>query len=288
MVKSDLLGVRSILETPILDDRKWSKVPSLPTDAVLLDLEDSVPPDRKLAAREKVVEFLGRTEFFAGRRPLPRVNSLSTPWGADDLRVLADAGADLIAYPKLSSAEELDDVCHLLRSSDAHPSLVVIVETAWAILHLDRIASTTGLAGLILGPSDLAVDVGWELFKDGEVFPDAYHYPKAKLAVAGAAYDVPAYDTVFVADLRNLEHVEAAAIHARRMGFSGMATFYPPHLPIVNAAFSPSDEQRAHAEWVVSTYEDALARGVAAVQVDGKTLIVQDYKRALRTLGRRA
>lgn len=279
--------MRSILETPILDEHKWGKVPSLPADAVLLDLEDSVPPPRKPAARAKVLEFLRRPEFFAGRRPLPRVNALDTPWGVEDLRALAGAGADLIAYPKVRDEDELAEVRRLLHAFGADPALVVIVETARAVLHLEQIAATAGVAGLILGPSDLALDVGWQLLDDdGGVFAPAYHYPKAKLALVGAACSLPVYDTVFVADIRNGAQVSAAAAHARRMGFAGMATFYPPHLPLINYAFTPSVKEREQAQAVVDAYECALARDAAAVQVNGKALIVQDYKLALRTLGR--
>lgn len=278
--------MRSILETPILDDHKWSKVPTLPTDAVLLDLEDSVPPQRKAEARGKVVEFLGRPEFFAGRLPLPRVNALDTPWGDEDLRTLAAAGVSLLAYPKLRGEDELAEVRRRLHAAGADPAVVVIVETARAVLRLEQIAATDGVAGLILGPSDLATDVGWQLLDGDAVFADAYHYPKAKLVLAGAAYGLPVYDTVFVADLRDRDQVAAAAAHARRLGFTGMATFYPPHLSVINDAFTPSATERAAAHAVVDAYEQALVRGAAAVQVDGRALIVQDYKRALRTLGR--
>jgi citrate lyase beta subunit len=281
-----LARVRSILETPILDEHKWGKVPSLPADAVLLDLEDSVPPQRKAEARHKVVEHLGRRELFAGRLPLPRVNALDTPWGADDLRALAEAGVELLAYPKLRRHDELGEVRRRLRSFGADPAVVVVVETALAVLHLEEIAATAKVAGLILGPSDLAAEVGWQLLDDGGVFADAYHYPRAKLALVGAAYGLPVYDTVFVSDLRDTAQVAEAATHARRMGFTGMATFYPPHLPVINDAFTPSEPELARAQAVVDAYERALARGAAAVQVDGQALIVQDYKRALRTLGR--
>lgn len=280
-----LAGVRTILETPILDEHKWAKVPQLPTDAVLLDLEDSVPPDRKTEARAKVLDYLDRPGFFGGRVPIPRVNALDTPWGRDDLAALAGRGVRLLAYPKLRSAGELTEVRSLLGPDTG---IVVIVETARAVLELAEIARVPGVAGFILGPSDLAVDAGWSLFADGALFADAYHYPRSKLVLTGAAYDLPVYDMAFVPELRDLDQVRAAARQSRRMGFTGMATFYPPHLPVIAAEFTPSDDERAAASRVVAAYEEALARGAAAVQVDGRALIVQDYKQALRTLGRSA
>jgi citrate lyase beta subunit len=281
-----LAGVRSILETPILDEHKWAKVPTLPADAVLLDLEDSVAPERKPEARSKVLEFLDRPDYFGSRLPIPRTNPLETPWGETDLAALARSGTPVLAYPKATGADELHRVREVLAGAGAAPALVVIIETARAVLALEEIAATPGVVGLILGPNDLAVDAGWTLFADDRLFAEAYHYPKAKLALAGAAYQIPVYDTAFVPSLADLEAVRDAMTHDRRLGFAGSATFYPPHLQVINEVFAPSTEERAAAERVVATYEQALEAGSAAVQQNGQALIVQDYKRALRTLGK--
>lgn len=253
---------------------------------MLLDLEDSVPAERKDEARAKVLEFLDRPDYFGPRLPIPRSNPLNTPWGETDLRELARAGIPLLAYPKCVSAEELGQVRQILAAEGAEPALVVIIETAKAVLALERLAAAPGVAGLILGPNDLAIDAGWSLFAEGELFTPAYHYPKAKLALASAAYGLPTYDTAFVPRLGDLEAVREAMVHDRRLGFTGSTTFYPPHLEVINDVFTPSPEERAAAEAVVATYEQALATGSAAVQQNGEALIVQDYKRALRTLGK--
>jgi citrate lyase beta subunit len=279
-------GVRSILETPILDEHKWAKVPTLPTDAVLLDLEDSIAPERKSEARTKVVEFLARPDYFGGRLPIPRCNPMDSTEGAADLRALTGVGVRVLAYPKATDAEELHRLREALTGQGAEPDLVVIVETAKAVLELERIAAVPGVAALILGPNDLAIDASWELFAGQTLHAAAYYYPKSKLALAGAAYGIPVYDTAFVPRLADLAAVREAMRADRRLGFAGSATFYPPHLDVINDVFTPSAEERAAAEEIVSAYERALATGSAAVQVDGKALIVQDYKRALRTLGR--
>jgi citrate lyase beta subunit len=284
--EASLAGVRSILETPILDEHKWAKVPTLATDAVLLDLEDSVSAERKDQARTKVLDFLGRSAYFGSRLPIPRTNPLGTPWGETDLQALAQSGTRVLAYPKCAGPEELQQVREILAAEGAQPGLVVIIETAAAVLGLERIAAAPGVAGLILGPNDLAVDAGWQLFADGRLFADAYHYPKAKLALAGAAYGIPVYDTAFVPRLGDLDQVRAVMTHDRRLGFAGSATFYPPHLDVINQIFTPSAEERTAAERVVAAYEHALAEGSAAVQQDGQAVILQDYKRALQTLGK--
>lgn len=281
---SALTGVRSILETPILDEHKWAKVPSIPTDAVLLDLEDSVAPERKEQARARVLACLDDPTQLGTHLGLPRANALDTPWGHDDLQALAEHGAPLIAYPKLRTADEFAEVQSIVQAYDRDPGIVVIIETAQAVLELETIAQAPGVAGLILGPSDLATDAGWTLFTEDGLFSDAYHYPKSKLSLVGAAYNLPVYDTVFVPDLRDSHQVQAAADHARCLGFTGMSTFYPPHVDIINDVFTPSAEEVAAARATVDAYEDALTRGSAAVQVDGRAVIVQDYKQALRVL----
>jgi citrate lyase beta subunit len=106
------------------------------------------------------------------------------------------------------------------------------------------------------------------------------------LVLTGAAFEVPVFDFLLTPQLRDQDQVASAADHARRMGFDGMATFYPPHVEVINAAFTPTAEAVVQAEEVVASYEAALSAGHAAAQVDGRALIVQDYKRALRTLER--
>lgn len=281
-----LRRVRSILESPILDAHKWAKVPGIPADAVLLDLEDSVPEQRKDEARAKVSAQLADLAYLAGRVAIPRVNALGTPHGEADLRAVAAAGAQLVAYPKVGAAAELDDVQAILRDAGADPQLVPIIETARAVLELDAIAARPRIGGLLFGPFDLAVDAGITPFDGPALFGDAYHYAKSKLVLAGAAFEVPVFDFLLTPQLRDRDQVTSAADHARRMGFDGMATFYPAHVEVINAAFTPSTEAVAHARQVVQAYKAALGAGNAAAQIDGRAIIVQDYKRALQTLER--
>jgi citrate lyase beta subunit len=286
MADSPLAGVRSILESPILDPRKWAKVPGIAADAVLLDLEDSVAQQHKDEARGKVAAQLANLDYLGPKVAIPRVNALDTAEGEADLRAVAAAGAQLIAYPKIGAAAELDDVRAILRDLGADPYLVPVIETARAVLELEQIAARPRIGGLLFGPFDLAVDAGITPFDGPALFADAYHYAKSKLVLAGAAFEVPVFDFLLTPQLRDQHQVEAAADHARRMGFDGMATFYPPHVTVINAAFTPTADTVAHARQVVRAYEAALRSGDAAAQIDGEALIVQDYKRALRTLGR--
>lgn len=284
-VSEPLAGVRSILETPILDAHKWSKVHDMAVDAVLLDLEDSVPPHRKDEARTRVVQCIDDSSELGGSLGLPRVNPLDSQWGYEDLCALAEHGAKTIVYPKVHTVEELLQVREILLDHGSDAGIIAIIETAQAVLELEGIAKEKCTAGFLFGPSDLAEDVGWALFSGSGLFADAYHYPKSKLALAAAAYDIPVYDTVFVPDLRNVDQVRRAVESAHAFGFAGMTTFYPPHLEVIRATFTPSAKAIEDARAIVKAYEGALAKGSGALQVDGRAIIVQDYKRALRLLG---
>ncbi|MGH3556097.1 MAG: HpcH/HpaI aldolase/citrate lyase family protein [Mycobacterium sp.] len=284
MADQPLRRVRSILESPILNARKWAKVPGIPVDGVLLDLEDSVPEQRKDEARAKVVAQLANLAYLGGRVPIPRVNALDTPYGEADLRAVAEAGAQLIAYPKVHTAAELDEAHAILRDAGADPQLVPVIETARAVLELDHIAARPYIGGMLFGPFDLGVDAGITPFDGPALFGDAYHYAKSKLVLTGAAFEVPVFDFLLTPQLRDVGQVASAVDHARRMGFDGMVSFYPPHVEVINTAFTPTADAVAHARQVVQVYEAALGAGNAAAQIDGKAVIVQDYKRALRTL----
>jgi citrate lyase beta subunit len=282
---SELLeGVRSILETPILDAHKWAKVHDMAVDAVLLDLEDSVAPERKEEARARVAQSVDDPSDLGGSLGLPRVNSLNSQWGYDDLTTLAQHDVKTIVYPKVRTAGELVTAGDILREHGSNAGIIPVIETAQAVLELGAIARESVTAGLLFGPSDLAEDVGWALLSGEGLFDDVYYYPKSKLVLTAAAFGLPVYDMVFVADLRDTDQVKAAARKAKAFGFTGMATFYPPHLEVINSTFTPSPEAIAEAREIVAAYEAALARGEGALQMNGRAIIVQDYKRARRLL----
>ncbi len=88
--------MRSMLEVPILNEKFWSKIPSAPADAIMIDFEDSATPDNKQLVRQKTLEALANPEYFGGRPVIVRVNNLATPWGRDDLAALAAVDGDFV------------------------------------------------------------------------------------------------------------------------------------------------------------------------------------------------
>jgi citrate lyase beta subunit len=279
-------AVRSILETPILDERKWAKVPGIPADMAFVDLEDSVPPARKSEARERVVSAL-HGDQLGGKLALGRPNHLSTEWGRDDVVAFAEAGVDCLAYPKIEDPEDLAELIDLLDEHGAHPAIFAILETAGSVLWSRELAAMPGVVGLMSGPGDISVDIGMPLYEGDGTLNQGFLFTKMQTVVAGAAYDLATVDIAYAPDMRDLTEVRRRIEQSRRLGFTTMATFYPPHVDLINAVFSPDAEQIRVATDIVDRYESARRQGSPAVLTEeGQIILVHDYEKAKHLLAR--
>ena len=280
-------GIRSIMETPILDDRKWAKVPEIPADAFMVDLEDSVPPPLKEAARERVVAYLQQPEYFGGRVMVARPNHLSTPWGRDDVEALAEVGAACVAYPKCETAEELLEVQEIFRVRGADPDIIASIETARGVVEVAKIAAIDKVVMVGIGVGDMSADMGVPLYgPDGEL-NEVFAVPKAQVVLAGLAFGRLTGDFVYTPDLRDVEETRRRWDVSRRLGFTTGFTFYPPHVPIINEVFGASQDDADAADEVIGLYEAAVAAGNAAVTLaSGRTILVHDYQKALKVRAR--
>lgn len=282
-------GIRSILESPLMDDHKWAKIPLIPADAIFIDLEDSLPPDRKEAGRERAVEYLAQPGYFGGRVTISRPNAMGTPWGRDDVLALGDAGVECIALPKIRTSEDVLEIQELLRGRGADPDIFAIIETAQAVLEVNRIAAIDKVAGLMFGAGDLTVDSGIPLVGlDGELNA-AIVPPKVQAVLAGAAHGCLTTDIAFFPDIRDLDEVRRRYSAIRRLGFTTGVTFYPPHVEVINEIFAPSEDELADALAVIEAYESARAAGHPAVTLEGgRVLLIHDYEKALKVRDRAA
>jgi citrate lyase beta subunit len=286
----DFARVRSILEVPILNPKFWGKVPEAAADAIMIDLEDSAPPDRKLAVRDAVLAALRDQDYFGGRRVIVRVNNLATPWGRDDLLALAASPGDfLVCYPKVESAAELAEVNTVLAHAGGGPrGLHVMIETAGALQHLDAIASSPGVRGLHFGYVDFASDVGSRPFSDdgADLYGPANHLARSAIAVAGAAYGLFVTGGTLIPDYKDLDKVRAFVRSWADLGYTACIALSPAHLDAINTEFAPSAEEVAAAQEVCAKYESALANGEPAAIVRGKVVTMPDYRIAQRVLAR--
>jgi citrate lyase beta subunit len=280
-------SVRCLFESPILDRRKWAKVPSIPADAFILDLEDAVPRAGKEAARAKVVEYLERPGYFTGALTVPRPNPLDTPWGHDDVIALAETGAATLMLAKVDARGDIDRVLDLCATRGAAPTIVASIESARGVLNAADILAHEAVVAATFGSGDLHVDAGMALYEpDGTMNPGLL-YPKVHTILAGAASGVPVLSIAYLPDIRDLAGVAARVAAEQRLGFSGCCAFYPPHVDVINEVFSPSPDEIAGAQEVITLYEQAAADGRPAVQrANGEAVLAHQYKEAQRMLAR--
>jgi citrate lyase beta subunit len=281
--------MRSILEVPILNQKFWSKVPEVAADAIMLDLEDSATPANKAVARARIVNALGSPDYFGGRAVIVRVNNLATPWGRADLEALAPVEGDfLVCYPKVRTAQEVVEVRSVLRASGPERGLHVMIETARAMIELDRIASSDGVAGLHFGYVDYAADVGSRAFAESgeELFAPANSYAQTKIAVAASAYGLFASGGSLIPDYRDLDKVRAFVKRWADLGYTTCIAVSPKHLQLINELMAPSTDEVAAAQALCAAYEQATHNGEPAAVLNDKVITLPDYRVATLTLSR--
>jgi citrate lyase beta subunit len=281
--------MRSLLEVPILNPKFWAKVPDAAADAIMLDLEDSATPDTKSAVRDRIIEALRAPEYFGGRHVIVRVNNLATECGRTDLEALAAAEGDfLVCYPKVQTAEELAEVRDVLRTAGRPRGLYVMIETARAVLDLDRIAGAPDVAGLHFGYVDYAADVGSRPFAESgdDLYAPGTHYARSKIAVAAAAHGLFATGGTLIPEYKDHDKVRAFVRSWSDLGYTACIAVSPAHLSIINEVLAPSAEEIARARAVCAAYDEAVGRGEPAAVLDGRVITLPDYRVAALLLAR--
>lgn len=282
-----LLKIRSVMEALILDERKWAKVPQVGTDAVLIDMEDTVIPSRKLEARAAVVAALGNLDYFGGQVVLTRPNGLDTEWGYDDTVALARAGAENVLLPMITCAADVTAYQEIFHAHDANPNVLPAIETAGGVGQVESIAAVDGVAGFAFGEGDLTAQMGLQIFEpDGSLNP-VLAPARARVYLAAAAANCAMFDIAFLHDLKDLDELRARGSQLARMGATAMFALYPPHVPVINEIFTPDEQAVEYSREIVDAFEKAKANGDPAVQLpNGKAVLIHDYKKAERVLAR--
>lgn len=272
---------RSVLYMPGANDKALEKAKGLPCDAIIFDTEDSVAPDMKEVAREKVAAAATSGEY--GRRELTiRVNSLETPWFEDDVRSAAAAGPSGVVVPKVQSTTDVARVEALLEAGGApdHTRIWAMLETPAAIEAAADIASCSErLAVLVMGTNDLAKELRAALVPGRA--PLLWGLQRCVNAARAAGKVI--LDGVFN-DIRDEEGFAAECRQGAELGFDGKTLIHPSQLEAANAAFAPSEEEVAQARRVIEAWEAGLAEGKGVIQLDGRmieNLHVDNARRAV-------
>ncbi|MGW3245936.1 HpcH/HpaI aldolase/citrate lyase family protein [Streptomyces sp. NPDC001070] len=272
---------RSVLYMPGANERALEKAKSLPTDALILDLEDSVAPDAKADARKRVAAAAASGEY-GYREVTIRVNSPGTPWHEDDLRAAAEAGPDAVVVPKVDSAETVHAIERALEAAGApdHTAIWAMVETPRAMLDARAIAAASERLGvLVMGTNDLAKELHAE-----HVPGRAPLLTGLSLALLGAREAGKVILDGVYNDVTDETGFEAECVQGRQFGFDGKTLIHPKQVEICNRVFAPSQEDADKARRIIQAFEEATAEGRGVVTVDGRmieNLHVDDARRVL-------
>jgi citrate lyase subunit beta/citryl-CoA lyase len=258
---------RSLLYLPGSNARALEKARTLACDGVILDLEDSVAPDAKAAARDQVIAAL-TAGGFGRREVVVRVNGLDTPWGEADLESLAHAAPDAVLVPKVQDAGDVARYDARLAGFPERVQLWAMVETCRSLFHLESLAAaarTSRLACLVMGVNDLAKEMGAELEAGRTPFLAAL-----SLSVAAArAHSLSILDGVFNG-LEDPAGLEQECRQGRTFGFDGKTLIHPSQIEACNRVFSPSPDQIAWATAVADAFAQPENAALGAIRVNGK------------------
>lgn len=268
------MKLRSLLFVPADGAAKIAKAEQVGADGLLFDLEDSVVPGRKAAARREIAAHLADPRE-SGPAAFVRINALDSGEALADLVALMPVAPALrgIMLPKACGPEDLARLSHYLDLIEAQSGLAanslsilpVVTETARAVQRLGSLTEgphTTRLVALTWGGEDLSTDLGagGNRREDG-AWEDVFRLARAGCLLAAASCKVPAIDTLH-ADFRDAEGLGRACAEARRAGFSGKIAIHPAQVAPINAAFTPTEAEIAAARAVATAFAEAPDAGV--------------------------
>jgi len=284
------MRLRSLLFVPGDSERKFAKAQTSGADVLILDLEDSVAPSKKVEARAMVETLLNSREarpwsFFV------RVNPFDTGLTLDDLAAVVKPGLDGLLIPKINGAHDLDRIGHYCDAFETRAGIAVgsvrlaavATETPAAMFSLGSYAPAhPRLTGLTWGAEDLAAAIGATSNKDaGGSWTQPYVQARSMCLYAAANAGVAPVDTLY-ADFRDLDGLERDCRRARRDGFTGRIAIHPDQVETINRCFSPSDEEIVEARKIVSAF--AAQPDAGTLGIDGKMVDIPHLKAARRTL----
>ena len=274
---------RSCLSVPGVSAKMLDRARALPADEIVIDLEDSVPPDAKDEARAAVVAALGAGEWEAATVSV-RINALDTRWCLRDVIDLLEGGGEHLACLVVPKVERSADVELLARLTDMVAETAVgfelLIETAAGLRNVDEIAAASPrVEALIVGYADLAASLG-------RPPGDDWDWVLNSVLVAARAAGVQAIDGPYF-DVKDVTGTRARAARAREIGYDGKWALHPGQLEPLNEVFSPSEEEIARATAVVEELELAAASdGRGAVMLDGEMIDEAMRKQAVGVLAR--
>lgn len=271
--------LRSLLFVPGDRPERFDKAALSGADAIILDLEDSVDLSRKSEARAAVARYLAGSRRVT---TIVRVCPLTSGMVEFDLAAVLARRPDMIMFPKAEGAQSVLRLSAMM-GEVAVPILPIATETPAALFQLGSYADVKEhLSGLTWGAEDLPAAIGAASARedDGRYTPP-YEMARGLTLFAAHAAGVPAIETVYPA-ITDLDGLAAYAARGRRDGFTGMMAIHPAQVPVINAAFTPTDAELALARAIVTAFD--ANPGAGAIQLDGQMIDAPHLKTARRII----
>ena len=266
---------RSLHFVPGGNDRMFEKALALPADSLILDLEDSVTPESKEAARDHVCNWVTNADF-GKKECLVRINSMDTPWGEDDLLAIMGVLPDGLVLPKVATREDVDAIDETMT--------LIGAEVPEAIFNLPTMAKNSRVDGITWGAEDLSGALGAKSNRDEQGnYLEVFSYVRSTCLLAAVAAKVQPIDAVYV-DIKNSDGLKSESKTAADMGYTGKITIHPSQIEIVNNAFTPSEKEIGEAAELMAAFEEQQAAGKMAFSFKGQMVDVAHLRRAQKIL----
>jgi citrate lyase subunit beta/citryl-CoA lyase len=277
---------RSELSTPASSERMMEKAAGSPADLIFLDLEDSVSPNEKVAARARTIDAL-KTVGWGKKTRAVRVNDLESEYAYQDIiSIVEEAGdyLDLLIVPKVKSAKDVWWVDVLLSQIEKRLrrprriGLEVLIEEVEAMLNVEEIArASSRLEAIIFGHIDYSASQGIDARLAGndlDTYPgDLWHYARNRVIVAARAAGIDAIDGPYL-DFKNPDGYRRECLRAKALGMVGKWAIHPSQIEIANEVFSPTAQEVERARQIDALYREAQASGQGAVAYEGRLIDV--------------
>lgn len=254
-------------------------------DTVIFDLEDAVAVSEKDAARHLVHNAIKYLKYPC--EVAVRINHIQTPYGLEDLKVVLPAKPDLIRLPKAESARDIEEVDAIITEAEqtygfaaGSIKMMAAIETAKGLMNAYQIATASPrMVALAIGGEDFIADLRTTRSKEGrELF-----VARSQLLLAARAAGVMAIDSVFT-DVNDEEGFVAETKLIKELGFDGKSVINPRQIRLVHQIFTPTEKEIEHAKRILAAYNEALAKGLGVVAVNGKMIDTPIVQRAERVL----
>jgi citrate lyase subunit beta/citryl-CoA lyase len=280
--------LRTMLFVPGTSERKLVKARTLHADMVALDLEDTVTPEQRPAARNLIASHLPSVAAESSALAGVRINPVATNLWREDLQAVMSEALDYVIAPKTEHSDQLHELDAVMSELEAQAGLedgrvriIASIETALGVVRSGAIAlaAPKRLATFAFGPVDLAADIGIDLTEEGL---ELLHARSQVVIAARAGGRLAAIDGPYL-ELTNVAGLRATTAQSRRLGFQGRVVIHPAQLDVVGEVFAYlSEKELAEARRIIDVFEGVERDGVASVAVDGLFVDYPVYYRAQR------